>query len=154
MRFRDSRHLYLPQSRLFAVVADVERYPEFVPGWESARILKRDETGLTVEQQIGIGPVCKRFRSRATIEPQSRIRIASIDGPFRRLEIDWSIVREVDDRCTVDLAIDIEARGGIVGRIIETNFDSVARQLIPLFVDRAFRLGMGAPREVGPRPPP
>ncbi|MEA3412973.1 MAG: type II toxin-antitoxin system RatA family toxin [Pseudomonadota bacterium] len=153
MRYRESRRLDLPRERIFAVVADIERYPDFVPGWESARVLARDKNGLTVEQGVGIGPVLKTFHSRARIEAPSRIKIESIDGPFRKLEIDWSFVPGESGDCSVNLAVDLQSRGGITGRFIEANFDTVARRLIPLFVDRVRAIQRRGQRDVPRRHP-
>ncbi|MDJ0778885.1 MAG: type II toxin-antitoxin system RatA family toxin [Gammaproteobacteria bacterium] len=79
---------------LFELVLDIERYPEFVPGWRSARVLERDMGWLRVEQHIGIGPLRLSFESRATYERPDSIRIESAAAPFRHLCIDWRFHRD------------------------------------------------------------
>lgn len=78
-----------PCRDVFQVVADVERYPEFVPGWRETRVLERDRGGLRVEQAFGVGPARWRFESTARLEPPRTVRIRSHGGPFRSLSIDW-----------------------------------------------------------------
>ncbi|MGA2024137.1 MAG: type II toxin-antitoxin system RatA family toxin [Steroidobacteraceae bacterium] len=75
----------LPHSgeQLFDLVADVERYPEFLPGWISARILRREGNVCDVEQVLGFGPVRLPFVSRAVLHRPSRIDIGSDDAHFR-----------------------------------------------------------------------
>ena len=73
----------------FAVVADIERYPEFVPRYRASRILDRGDGTLTVEQAVAWGGLTFRFRSRAELEPPRAIHIHSADLPFRELAIHW-----------------------------------------------------------------
>lgn len=122
---------------LYRVVADVEHYPAFLPGWRSVRVIRRQTDTLLVEQQLGFGPLTLRFRSTARPQPPTRLRIHSDDGPFQHLSIDWRI-EPIDLACSeVVLDVDATARGGLVAPLIESNLQRTARELIPLFVQRA-----------------
>ena len=83
--------MQLPYSaeQLFDLVFDVESYPDFVPGWQSARILQRERQSLRVEQKFKAGLLTWQFDSRATFSRPTRITIESIGRPFRHLVLDW-----------------------------------------------------------------
>lgn len=82
---------YLPFAceRVFALVADIERYPEFVPGYRASRVLGQREDRLQVEQVVGLGGLQFRFRSQAELDPPRAIQVHSADFPFRELAIRW-----------------------------------------------------------------
>ena len=69
MHYCDSTQLPYPCERVFDMVADIERYPEFLPGWTHARILDRHDNRLHAEQQLQTGPAVFRFHSTALLEP-------------------------------------------------------------------------------------
>ena len=89
-----SRLLPYPCERLFSLVLDIERYPEFVPGYLRAQVLRRGTDTLEVEQSVGVGPATVTFRSQAEFAPLQRIAFHSADGPFHRLAMEWSFARQ------------------------------------------------------------
>ena len=84
-----SRQSQLPYSAelLFELVLDVERYPEFVPGWHAVQILERNGNTLSVAQTFAIGPLTWRFTSHATFERPTRITIESTERYSKRPEV-------------------------------------------------------------------
>lgn len=99
-----SYQVTLPHARdsVFDLVLDIERYPEFVPGWREVRVLERGQHWLRVEQRIGTGLIRLRFVSLASFERPHRIGIESARFPFRHLQIDWRFT-SVPDGCLVEL---------------------------------------------------
>jgi ribosome-associated toxin RatA of RatAB toxin-antitoxin module len=89
---RISRLLPFSCEQVFDLAADVERYPEFLPGWISARILQRESNRLYVEQVLGIGPVRLRFDSRTVLYRPERIEVTSSQPPFRYYSLTWLFV--------------------------------------------------------------
>ena len=83
---------HAPQ-QLFDLVADVRRYPEFLPWCHAARVRSRDGDVEIAELAIGFGPFHEKFTSRVTLAPQDaqgpRIDTVGIEGPFRRLVSRW-----------------------------------------------------------------
>ena len=78
---------YLPQ-QVFDVIADIEKYPEFLPGWVSAKVIVNQQGNLTVEQEVGVAFLTWHFTSEALFEPPYHINITSKNGPFLNLDID------------------------------------------------------------------
>ena len=96
--------------RLFDIAADVERYPEFMPGWVAVRVRDRDARSYRTDQVVGFGPLRARFESRTTLHRPYRIDIVSRQRLFRRFELTWRFDACDGDRCRVRLEADLEFR--------------------------------------------
>jgi coenzyme Q-binding protein COQ10 len=140
MEFSD--HAELPWScrRLFDLVADIERYPEFLPHWREVRILESGGDRLYVQQRLDAGPVPVRFHTRVAFEPQRRIRIVTEDGPLRGMEIEWRFEPDGEDRCRVGLRVHREPVRGPLRGPLEALLSRNSRELLPLFRRRARNL--------------
>ncbi len=141
MRFEDARTFRSDCERLYAMVADIERYPDFLPGWEDARILVRTGEVMEVVQTVRAGPMPVRFRTRARTRPSRALDIQGSDGPFRRLHITWRF-RPAEEGCRIELRIEVEVRLGPLAHLIERLFRHQARELLDRFEHRARRLGI------------
>lgn len=138
-----SRLLPYRCEQLFDLVLDIERYPEFVPGYSRARILYRDGATLEVEQQVGLGPAAFRFRSRAECVALESISIRALDGPFRRLDVIWRFL-PLEGGCRVTAETHYELapllvpllQGGLA-LLAPRLLDAFARRAAELFGERA-----------------
>lgn len=141
--YREQQLVDLQCHLLFAVIADVERYPEFLPGWLEVTIRDRQDHVLVVDQTVGAGPIRASFRSRAELHPPRGLQIVASDGPFRKLHIEWELDPVDARRCrvTLQLAYALRYRFWIFGRLV----GDAVRDLIPRFVIRAQRLHAIAP---------
>lgn len=137
MHFTDTTELPYPCRQVYDMVADIERYPEFLPGWYEVRVLERRGDCLEVEQALQTGPAVFRFHSKAQLQPCSGIRITSNDGPFREMVIEWhfSEIDAVNCRVTVEMMLAMRPglRNGALKLLLETG----SSQLLPLFERRA-----------------
>ncbi len=131
----ESRLLPYACEQLFELVLDVERYPEFVPGYLEAWVVERSARHLEVEQEVGMGPATIRFRSRAEVEGQRRIHVHATDGPFRRLELTWVFAADADG-CRVEFTVAYRLQGPLAP-IVESWLALTAPHLLEVFVRRA-----------------
>lgn len=127
--------------QMFALVADVERYPEFVPLCESLAVKSREsrgtETVLIATMGIGYKAIRERFTTRVTLQPDAHtILVEYLDGPFRRLENRWRFI-EVGGGCEVDFFIDYEFRSIALGLLMGAMFDTAFRKFADAFEARA-----------------
>jgi len=130
-----SRVLPYPCRPLFDLVLDIERYPEFVPGYAAARVLRREDATLTVEQHIGLGPASFRFRSRADFLAHEHIFIRALDGPFRRFEVSWRFVsQEGGCRVTVET---LYQPNRLLAPLLHGVMDAFGARLLDAFARRA-----------------
>ncbi len=147
----ERRRLPYRAADIFDLVADVERYPEFLPWCVGVSVLRREERVLLAEMLIGFKLLRERFTSRVTLCPPERIDVVYIDGPFRRLDNHW-IFKSAEDGCTVDFHIDFEFRSPLLRRLMGPLFNEAVRRMVAAFEARA-RLRYGRPPGPGEAAP-
>jgi len=141
--FRIDRLVRHSPRAMYDLVADVERYPEFLPLCESLRVLRRQagEDGteiLVAEMGVGYKAIRERFTTRVTLDPTHLKIVAEyIDGPFRHLENRW-LFREAEGAgCNVDFFITYEFKSRTLGLLMGTMFDRAFRKFTDAFEARA-----------------
>ena len=144
MHYFDSKRLPYTCAQLFALVADVESYPAFLPGWSSVRILRSDKSQLEVEQHLQMGPLDLSFHSTTRLEDCSRILVTSNDTPFRNMVIDWRFTPLAENRCEISVEITLEVQPGLLKRPLEIILGYGNGQLLQLFENRARSLYSGS----------
>ncbi len=140
MHQQDSKHLSYTCKQLFDLVADIEKYPEFLPGWSRARILCSDDVRLDVEQQLRAGPLKLRFHSTAQLDKHRRILITSNDAPFGTMTIDWHFTPLEEDHCEVSVDIALALQAGPLKRPLSRILAHGGDELLLLFEKRAYSL--------------
>ena len=135
---RTVRHL---PEQMFALVADVERYPEFLPLCEALKVRStRERDGVTVlvaDMTVGYKAIRETFTSQVVLRPQdNRIDVKYIDGPFRYLDNRWTFVA-VPGGCEVQFYIDYEFKSRILGALMGSMFDRAFRMFAEAFEKRA-----------------
>ena len=140
---KDSRILPYTADQMYALVADIERYPEFLPWNTAARIRSRrpgPDGGELVEADLVISfkVFRERFGSRVTLWPQQkRIDTEYLDGPFKYLKSGWSFADLPHGSCKVDFFVDFEFRNAILGKVIGVVFGEAMSRIVRAFEDRA-----------------
>jgi len=135
---------YRPE-QLFALVADVERYPDFVPWVTALRTSNKREaeggvTLLDAEAEVGFSIVHERFSTRVRLSPAAlRIDTDLISGPFRRLANQWRFSPRPGG-AELLFQIDFQFRSGLLDRLFAANFHRAAARLVGCFEARARRL--------------
>lgn len=130
---------YRPEA-LFDIAADVEAYPDYLPGWRAATIRLRDGNVLTTDQTIGFGPVTQRFTTLAILERPHELAVTAVDGPFEAFRMVWRFRQLPDNWCRVALDARIELRTRLAGRVFERSFGLAAATVLVAFEERARRL--------------
>ncbi len=143
--FRSTRIVKHTPEQMFALVADVERYPEFLPLCEDLRIIRRqtdaqDREVLIAAMSVGYKAVRETFTSRVTLDRANRaILVEYIDGPFKRLENRWEF-RQAADGTTVEFYINYEFRSMALGLLMGAMFDKAFRRFAEAFEQRAHKV--------------
>jgi coenzyme Q-binding protein COQ10 len=130
---------YRPE-QLFDIAADVERYPEFLPWWLSARILRRDGNVYYTDQVVGFGPVRQRFSTKTVLNRPQGITVTAIDGPFDTFQLTWRFTLVQHERCEATLDGRIELRVPVLGVLFDRAIGDAAGSILSAFEDRARRL--------------
>ena len=135
----EQRVLPYTQEQLFDLVADVERYPEFLPWCLGARIRERRANLIVADLLIGFRMVRERFTSRVTLNRPSRIDVAYSEGPFRYLNNHW-VFEPTDGGCRIDFFVDFEFRSRVLQKLIGVLFNEAVRRMVAAFEGRARQL--------------
>ena len=130
---------YSPE-QLFDLVADIERYPEFLPWCVGARIRERTEKTITADLLIGFRMVRERFTSRVVLDRPDLIDVTYSEGPFRYLTNHWKFVPQPDGQCLLDFYVDFEFRSRMLQKIIEVLFNEAVKRMVGAFETRAKQL--------------
>ena len=140
--FQNTRAVRHSAHDMFALVADVENYPQFVPMCERLEVVKRSEsedgaTMLVANMAIGYKMIHERFKSRVRLdEAKHEIFVEYIDGPFRYLENRWRF-EDKPHGCEVTFFIDYEFKSRTFGILAGAVFDAVFRRMVQAFETRA-----------------
>jgi len=129
-------------SEMFDLVADVERYPEFVPLCQSLKVRKRMQVAgkdvVTADMTVAYKMIRETFTSRVTLDrPNLEILVEYLEGPFRRLNNRWKFRPAGDRVCDVDFFIAYEFRSRTLGMLMGAVFDAAFRRFSIAFEQRA-----------------
>ena len=134
-------------AEMFDLVADVERYPEFLPLCQSLRIRRRSDLGegrelLLADMQIGYKAIRETFVSRVTLDrPHLQIAVEYVDGPFKRMENRWTFrdtePATVPATSLVEFFIDYEFKSRLFSALMGSVFDAAFRRFAEAFEQRA-----------------
>jgi len=128
---------------MFALVADVERYPEFLPMCEALAVRSRQErdgkTFLVADMTVGYRLIRETFTTQVYLQPEeNRIAVQYVDGPFRHLENCWLFLPVEDDNaCHIEFFIDYEFRNPVFSLMMGTMFDIAFHKFTDAFEKRA-----------------
>lgn len=137
---------YTPE-QLFALVADIERYPEFLPWCIGARIKERQPNLVVADLIIGFKVFRERFTSRVVLDPTGKIDVTYAEGPFRYLDNHWTFER-APEGCRIGFFVDFEFKSRLMQKVIEVLFSEAVRRMVGAFEKRACDL-YGAPAQGG-----
>jgi coenzyme Q-binding protein COQ10 len=139
--FRTKRFVPFTPRQMFDLVADVERYPEFLPLCEGLRIKERSsESGhevLRAEMDVGYGALHETFTSRVTLDVETaRVSVTYLDGPFQYLDNRWGF-EPAPGGCTVDFYISYELKSLMLQMMVGAVFERAFRRFSEAFEQRA-----------------
>jgi ribosome-associated toxin RatA of RatAB toxin-antitoxin module len=127
-RIEKTGEIDAPVETVYQVVADVERYPEFLPGVKRVARLEGD----WVEMTVGLGPIDVTWTSKASLTPYESIVIDLVEGPFRQMDVRWEFVPQgkgtrIKYTTDYELRLSLPGMGRIVSRAIEANTEATMR---------------------------
>lgn len=122
--------------QLFDLVADVGKYPQFLPWCVGARIRTRTERELVADLTIGFGPFRESFTSRVALNRPESVKVRYENGPFRYLNNQWDF-KPHPDGTEVGFYVDFEFRSRILQAAIGVVFNEAVRRMVNAFRKRA-----------------
>ena len=140
---RETRTVPYPAELMYAVVADVEKYPEFLPWVVALRVLSRRENGLTAEMAVGYGALRERYTSDVALDPiERRIDVVQAKGPFKQLENHWHFTPISNEKlggasCEITFSILFEFKNRLLHSVAGAKFEKVMLKMADAFEARA-----------------
>lgn len=119
--------------QMFALVADIEHYADFLPFWQSTHIREKTETTILAHQVIRVAGLDLAFDSRATLQLPFQITIAAQGGIFRLFEMHWRFYSCSNNGCDVHFETRIALRNRILEALISPVLERQQRQIIRCF---------------------
>jgi coenzyme Q-binding protein COQ10 len=142
-QFRTARRVRHSAGDMFDLVADMERYPEFVPLCQSMRVRKRATGGEGIETVVADMTVAYKivretFTSRVTLDrPNLQILVEYLNGPFSRMENRWEFHPVAERACEVEFFISYEFKSRVFAMLMGAMFETAFRRFAEAFERRA-----------------
>jgi coenzyme Q-binding protein COQ10 len=123
--------------QLYDLVADIGRYPEFLPWCLASRIRRRDGDVIIADLVIGFKMLRERFTSQVTLYPERmKIDVTYVDGPFKHLNNHWQFLDDPGG-CLIDFYVDFEFRSRFLQKMMQPLFNEAVRRMVAAFESRA-----------------
>lgn len=137
----ETRHLPYSKQQMFDLVADIGRYPEFLPWVAGMRLRKDTATEALADMIVGFKGLRETFTSRVVKEAPDHIHVDYVDGPLKHLSNDWRFHDAPDGQgVLVDFAVDFAFKNRLFEMLAGQMFDAALRKMIGAFETRAAAL--------------
>ncbi|MBF0182138.1 MAG: type II toxin-antitoxin system RatA family toxin [Magnetococcales bacterium] len=138
-RIRISETVPFTPNQMYTLVADVERYPDFLPWCSSTRVWDRTPTQFMAEMTVSFKGIRETFRTMDILVPDKRIEVNLKDGPFKYLASLWTFA-PVANGAQVDFFIDFTFQSRMKEVIMGPVFSEASRRMLTAFKGRAAQI--------------
>ena len=139
-RISEVRDLPWSAEQMFDLVADVKRYPEFLPWVVATRIRSDGEHEMVADMLVGFKALREKFTSRVVKDRPHRLEVIYVDGPMKDLDNIWRFVPRADGGCEIDFCVDFTFKNKMFEMLAGQYFDRAFRKLVAAFETRANEL--------------
>ena len=142
-QFATKRRVPHTASDMFDLVADVEKYPLFVPLCSAIKIRSRAAKGdgitvMAADMTVAYKLIRQTYTSRVTLDrPSLKIVVEYLDGPFSRMQNRWTLLPASEGSCDVEFFIDYEFKSRTLAMLMGAMFDTAFRRFAAAFEKRA-----------------
>ncbi len=133
------RSVLVPHSaaQMFDLVADVEKYPQFMPWCGGTTVSHRDDHGMQASITIALAGLKQTFTTRNTHQYPNKIELELVDGPFSLLKGEWLFIALTEDACKVVFTLQYEFSSRTLETLVGPIFNRIATSFIDSFTQRA-----------------
>ena len=148
----EQKRLPFTQQQLFDLVADVDRYQDFLPWCVASRVNSRKDNVIHADLVIGFKMFREKFTSEVTLTAPERIDVKYAHGPFKYLNNHWQFIPDEDGaHTTIDFYVDFEFRSRLLQTLIGAVFNEAVQRMVRAFEKRAHQIyGGEAPEGAAP----
>jgi ribosome-associated toxin RatA of RatAB toxin-antitoxin module len=137
---RRSALIAQPPERMFALINDIESYPQFLPWCTSAQVQSRTDREIVASVGVRRGALHAQFTTRNELEANRRIRIRLVSGPFKTLEGEWNLLPVAapgQPGCRIELLLRFAFANRLTAAVFEPLFEQTVVSMVDAFVTRA-----------------
>lgn len=136
----ETRLLAWSAEQMFDLVADVGRYPEFLPWVVATRVRGRTEQGMEADMLVGFKAIREKFTSRVLLERPNSVKVHYVDGPLRDLDNNWTFTPTPDGGCELTFSVDFSFKNLMFEALAGQYIDRAFRKMVAAFEERAAAL--------------
>jgi coenzyme Q-binding protein COQ10 len=136
----ETRRLPYSAEQMFDLVADVARYPEFLPWVVATRVRSDNDTEMVADMLVGFKALREKFTSRVIKQRPERLEVIYVDGPMRDLDNVWHFRALPEGGCEVDFCVDFSFKNRMFEMMAGQYFDRAFRKMVAAFDTRAHEL--------------
>ncbi len=129
-----------PAEKMYALVADVESYPQFLPWCSGAKILRQEGETVEASLQLAKGALSYEFATRNRLVINQSIEMSLLSGPFSKLSGVWTFKALGDEGCKVGLELEFEISNPLLKATIGAVFSKAMNKMVDAFQQRADQL--------------
>lgn len=125
------------REQMFALVNDIESYPEFLPWCTASRILARDHDALTASVSIAVGRIRQTYTTANIMRQDESIHMSLVQGPFKELDGCWRFRDDGRGGCCVSLDMRFQFKNRLIKHTLGRVFQRIIDSLVSAFIERA-----------------
>ena len=125
------------RGQMFALVNDIESYPEFLPWCTASRIIKKDQAALTASVSIAVGRIRQTYTTANTMRQDESIHMSLVKGPFKELNGCWRFRDNGRGGCCVSLDMQFQFKNRLIKHTLGKVFQRIIDSLVAAFIERA-----------------
>lgn len=137
---RETRRLPYSAEQMFDLVADVERYPEFLPWVVATRVRHEGEKSLTADMLVGFKAIREKFTSEVSMQRPETLNVRYVDGPLRDLDNSWTFEPTEGGGCEIHFSVDFAFKSRMFEALAGQYIDRAFRKMVAAFEARADEL--------------
>jgi coenzyme Q-binding protein COQ10 len=137
---RETRRLPYSAEQMFDLVADVARYPEFLPWVVGTRIRSDNEIEMVAEMLVGFKALREKFTSKVLKDRPRSIEVIYLDGPMKDLHNHWTFAPAEGGGCEIEFDVRFTFRNRLFEALAGQYFDRAFRKMVAAFEARAEEL--------------
>ncbi len=137
MRHQETRTLPYSAGQMFGLVADIEKYPEFLPWCKRTRILSRSDNEAVADMIVGTRLFCETFTTHVTFDKPRAIEVRYESGPLTHLSNTWGFASQGRKSCEVSFDVDFDFQSPFLRAAMGMFFDKALRKMVQAFETRA-----------------
>lgn len=122
---------------MYALVNDIEAYPEFLDWCRTAQVVNRSETHLQATVAVEVGKIKQSFSTENTMLPGRRITMQLVEGPFKFLSGCWQFDPRGEQSCNIRLDLEFEFKNKLLKMALSHTFNRIMDTMVDAFTRRA-----------------